>query len=272
MSYFTYQNKQIHYQVNGEGKPLLILNGIMMSTKSWDPFVESFKDYQLIRVDFFDQGLSDALEEDYTQEVQVDMLYHFLKYLKIEKVNVVGISYGGEIAILFALKYQQIIEKLIVFNSVAYTTDILKTTGHVWNQYAKQRDTLNYYEQTIPVIYSKTFIEKNKEWMENRKNLLCSTVFKDPVFLDKMIRLTNSAESFDARDRLNELNIPVLIVAAEEDELTPPSEQRLIASLIKDSRIVIIPGVGHASMYEDPELFVSLVIGFLAVDHTIKIV
>ena len=62
MATFKFQDKQIYYDVQGEGKPILILNGIMMSTKSWEPFMPTLKENnQIIRVDFLDQGQSDKL-------------------------------------------------------------------------------------------------------------------------------------------------------------------------------------------------------------------
>jgi pimeloyl-ACP methyl ester carboxylesterase len=45
--------------------------------------------------------------------------------------------------------------------------------------------------------------------------------------------------------------------------LTPIQNQKVLHELIKDSELVILPGVGHASMYERPMLFVSLVLGFI---------
>ena len=85
MSQLIYKGRNIFYEVQGEGKPILILNGIMMSTKSWEPFVKSFTvTNQLIRLDFFDQGQSDKLENSaYTQDIQVDVMEALLKHLKI---------------------------------------------------------------------------------------------------------------------------------------------------------------------------------------------
>jgi len=87
-----------------------------------------------------------------------------------------------------------------------------------------------------------------------------------------MERLTNSAESFDARKDLENINAPTLIVAADEDYLTPIANQKELHKMIKNSELVILPGVGHASMYEKPLLFVTLVLGFInALDATYTI-
>ena len=84
MSILNYKGRNIYYDVQGEGLPILILNGIMMSTKSWEPFVESLSEHNmLIRLDFIDQGQSDKLENSvYNQEIQVDIVDTLLSHLK----------------------------------------------------------------------------------------------------------------------------------------------------------------------------------------------
>ncbi|WP_025724891.1 alpha/beta fold hydrolase [Acholeplasma granularum] len=272
MSYFKYLDKNVYYDIKGEGNPVLILNGIMMSTKSWEPFVHTISNnFMLIRLDFLDQGQSDSYETDYTQTVQVDLVKALLDHLNIDKVHLVGISYGGEVALQFALKYPNKLDRLIIYNSVAYTTKTLALTGHKWNEYAESRDTLNYYEATIPVIYSKEFNNKKAEWMANRKQILTNGAFKDTNFLDRMIRLTNSAENYDIRNNIKDITTPVMIVGAEDDYLTPLVHQRILNNNLPNSRLVILPNVGHASMYEVPEIFTTILIGFLKTELEFKI-
>ena len=90
MAFFTFKNHRIHYEVNGEGEPLVLLNGIMMSTKSWDFAVEKVsKVMKLIRVDFFDQGQSDDyLDEPYDHNLQAELVIALLDHLKIQKAHV----------------------------------------------------------------------------------------------------------------------------------------------------------------------------------------
>jgi pimeloyl-ACP methyl ester carboxylesterase len=263
MAYFKYLGKNIYYDVSGQGEPLIILNGIMMSTKSWESFKDEFsKHFQFIRVDFLDQGQSDAYEAPYTQDIQVELLKSLINHLNLEKVNLVGISYGGEVALGFACKYQEYISKLILFNTVAYTDEELTKTGRLWNEQASKRNYLEYYNLTIPIIYSKKFIDENQEWMKKREVLLLNGPFSDDNFLDRMIRLTTSAESYDVRSKLKNLNIPVLIIGATDDVLTPIAHQEYLYKEIPNSRLIVLPNVGHASMYEVPEIFVSLILGY----------
>ena len=87
-------------------------------------------------------------------------------------------------------------------------------------------------------------------------------MFSDEVFINAMIRLTNSSSNYDVRSRLDEVDCPTLIVSCQQDYLTPVEEQKYLADNIKDSHYVVIQNSGHASMYEQPMLFASLILGF----------
>jgi 3-oxoadipate enol-lactonase len=264
MPTFTYDGRRIFYETDGTGEPILILNGIMMSTKSWQPFVEGLsKDNQLIRLDFFDQGQTDKrVDDDYTQWIQSELIGALLDHLNLKSVNLVGISYGGEVALLFAASHPDKVRRLVVFNATAYTSPSLKEIGRQWNAIGKTRDGKTYYKATIPIIYSQRYYETNLDWMTKREALLVP-LFSSPDFLDAMERLTHSAESFDIRDRLHLITASSLIVAADEDYLTPVLNQRDLHERMTHSELVILPGTGHASMYEKPVLFMTMVLGFI---------
>ena len=262
MAILNYREYQIYYEVYGKGKPLLILNGIMMSTNSWKPFIEEFSQLnQLILVDFLDQGKSSKLDGmEYDQRIQVDVVRHLIEELKLENLALFGISYGGEIAIQFATAYPNMVERCLFFNTAAYTSPWLKEIGVAWNLAAS--DPAQYYSTTIPVIYSPSFYEKRLDWMENRRKILLG-VFSDQVFIQAMIRLTNSANNYDERQNLYKIHCPVLIVGCEHDAITPYPNQVFLAQAIPQSQLVYIPDSGHASMYEKPVLFSSLIMGFV---------
>ena len=267
MSIFKYKNKEVFYKIDGEisddKEIIIILNGIMMSTLSWEIFVEPFsKNNTLIRFDMFDQGQSSKLDEDYTQEIQVELLKNLLDFLEVKNVNIVGISYGASVALQFAAEYQNYINKLIIANVVAKTSPWLKAIGDGWNEVAKSRNGLAYYNISIPYIYSPQFYTSNLTWMEERKKMLIP-LFSNEVFLDAMVRLTKSAETHDVVESLKLIKTKTLILSSEEDYLTPVFEQVYIDKMLPNSNLVIIPECGHASMYEKPELFTSITLGFI---------
>ena len=103
--------------------------------------------------------------------------------------------------------------------------------------------------------------QAQEKWMENRKKVLVP-LFCDPAFQSRMKCLVDSAETHDCRKDLHKISCPTLIISSVFDSLTPMHEQELLAKEIPNSHLVILPNCGHASMYEDPLLFISLVLGF----------
>jgi len=269
MSLYKTSFGNIHVEKHGDDhKPLLVLlNGIMMSTQSWVMFLPTLtKHAQVILLDFLDQGQSDKAKQPYTVADQSQILYEVLQALNIKHASVCGISYGGEVALDFSIKHPNMVERLMVFNTTAKTSLWLKDIGDSWIKATS--DPLAFYLTTLPTIYSHKFYETHQAWMVQRKETLLN-VFSNPDFMQSMIRLTHSSESFNVLEELGRIIAPTLVVSSELDTITPIHEQQLIAKAIKHSTHMILNGCGHASMYENPNAFLSLIIGYLSHEHSI---
>lgn len=267
MAELIFQDKKVHYEVHGNvGEPIVLLNGIMMSTASWKPFIEGMtRNNTLVLVDFFDQGQSERMTESYDHSIQVELLDAVLEevsaQLWYEKFTLMGISYGGEVAIQYALAHPNRVRRLVLANTCGRTSSWLKKIGDGWNEVAKAGSGYAYYLTTIPVIYSTKFFEDRADWMENREAFLTEYFGREDV-RQALIRLTDSSVSYNVVDRLHEITCPTLIISSSEDVLVPPTEQQLLHEKIKGSVYVTINGSGHASMYEVPEAFAALTLGF----------
>lgn len=262
MAFLEFEGKQVYYEIHGEGEPLLILNGIMMSTASWKAFVPDFSRHNtVILVDFLDQGQSSRMTEPYTHAIQVRLLAALVDALPFERVSVMGISYGGEVAIQFAIHHPEKVKRLVLANTAGRTSGWLRKIGDGWNEVAKQGDGYAYYLTTIPVIYSTAFFEREAAWMDRREDTLTAYFGREDVRA-ALIRLTDSSRDYNYMDRLGEITCPTLIISASEDVLVPPTEQILLHEAIAGSSYVTINGSGHASMYESPAAFTAIVTGF----------
>lgn len=268
MAELLFRDKKVYYEVHGNsGDPIVILNGIMMSTASWKPFIETMsRQNHLILVDFFDQGQSARLEgETYDHSLQVELLDAVLEEVSgqiwYERFTIMGISYGGEVAIQYALAHPKRVRRLILANTCGRTSGWLKKIGDGWNEVAKTGSGYAYYLTTIPVIYSTKFFEDRAAWMENREAYLTEYFGREDV-RRALIRLTDSSVGYNVVDRLCEITCPTLIISSDQDVLVPPTEQQLLHEKIKGSVYVTINGSGHASMYEAPESFAALTLGF----------
>ncbi len=263
MAKFCFDGIDVYYEVHGDrGVPLVVLNGIMMSTASWAAFVPNFSANNiLVLVDFVDQGRSRKVDKDYDHSLQVRVVEELVDMLGYDKVVVAGVSYGGEVGLQYALKRPDKVKRLVLANTAARTSAWLRETGHKWNAVAAAGDGYDYYMTTIPIIYSDGFRRRRRDWMNAREKTLVE-YFSDKTVLARMVRLTDSSENYNVVNRLGEIECPTLIISGSEDGLTPLPEQRLMHEKIEGSRWVVMNGCGHATMYEEPDTFTSLVVGF----------
>jgi 3-oxoadipate enol-lactonase len=264
----AFNDYQLYVEVYGDEslEPLIMLNGIMMSTGSWYPFLDALIPYKrVILIDMLDQGQSSKLhQQTYDLSIQVEAIKAVVDALNLSNISLFGISYGGEVAMTYAIAYPHTLKKLLLFNTTAKTSEWLKEIGESWNK--ATHDPFAYYATTIPTIYSPEFYQNNQTWMETRKDKLLQ-IFSNQDFIQAMIRLTNSAENHDVLDQLHKIKVPTLIVGSEHDTITPFTEQEKLSKEIKGSALIKILNSGHASMYEQPVIFMTVILGFLLNDQ-----
>lgn len=245
----------IHYEIHGEGQPLVILNGIMMSTLSWHQFLDDLN-YQVILIDFIDQGQSSD-GSHYNHDDQVAVVKHVVDHLKLQEINILGISYGAQIALQYAIEYH--VDQLMICNAALYTTPWLSDIGKAWSLAGEKGDPELFFHVTIPYIYSHNFYNRSYDWMTERKQLLLEAF--TPAFLNRMVRLIESSEGYDIRTKVQKISAKCLVVSSEFDYLTPSDETIQIHRQINGSEYVHLEACGHASMYEKPEAFIGLING-----------
>ena len=269
MSFFVFKGKKIYYECHGEGSDtLLILNGIMMSSASWKPFIPFLsKTLKVILMDFVDQGQSEYWDasETYDQSFQADTVKALFDYLQLKEVSLLGISYGGEVAMRLAACMDLPLKNVILANTTAYTNRQLKAIGDNWVHAAQTYDGKKFFKATIPPIYSTAFYEKNTVWLSEREELF-SKAF-DARWYEGFIRLVRSAETHDLRTEIAKIHVPTLVIGSDNDLITPLPCQREVASLVPGAVMLTIENCGHASMYEQPHAFFTAVLGFIQTGH-----
>jgi len=262
MPYFTFAGRQVYYEDHGHGSPLLLLNGVFMSTASWQPLVPVFSRHnRLLLLDFLDQGKSDKMACAYGQELQVDVALALLDYLGLVAAHVVGISYGGQVALRLALTRGDRVTKLVLANTTARVDAWLSDVGGGWAQALGSGDVSAFFRAAMPRIYSRQFYKQNFAWLRRREQVFASNF--SPVVATAFMQLLASAENVDLICRLQEVVVETLIVSAEQDEVTPYQMQVEMLSHLPRALHIVIPDCGHASMYEKPREFALAVLGFI---------
>ncbi len=252
----------LYYEVHGEGKPLVLLNGIMMNTLSWAEHIPDLKDhYQVITYDMRDQGQSNRLEEGYRIDVHAEDLKKLLDHLGIKKANILGVSYGGQVALIFSLGFPEMVEKLILSNTAAHVDQYLLSLGQMWKRAARLYDGEAFFDLALIPIYSRGFYNHHYDWLANRRGLFRDFLTRE--WFDGFIRLASSNEDYDLRGEISRIEARTLLIAAEEDIITPPEQMLEIHRALKNSQFVSIPDTGHAAFLEKRETFCTLIKGFL---------
>jgi len=252
----------IYYEVHGKGDPLVILNGIMMNTLSWEDHIQRLKDrYMLIVYDMRDQGQSDRLEEGYDISIHAEDLKQVLAHLNIDKAYIWGLSYGGQVALIFSLRYPALVDKLILSNTCAYMDQYLLSLGQMWKRAARLYDGEAFFDLALIPIYSRSFYNNHYDWLMNRRQ-----VFKDLLtrsWFDGFVRLASSNANYDVRKDISRIDIQTLLIAAQEDIITPYAQMLDMNQVIPNSQIVCVPDTGHAAYLEKIDTVCTLIKGFL---------
>ncbi|MDR1379087.1 MAG: alpha/beta hydrolase [Synergistaceae bacterium] len=263
MATFRYEERDLYYEDMGSGEPLLVLNGVFMSCESWKLFERRFTEKnRLLLLDFPDQGKSAKMDREYTQDLPAGAAGALIEHLGLSSVNLAGISYGGEVAMKLASLRPEKVKRLVLANTTAYTSPWLRDIGHSWEYACKSYDGHQFFKTCIPIIYSPWFYEKNYEWCAAREETFVKTFA--PEVYDSFARLIRSAEFHDERENLRKITASTLVISSEYDYVTPLCQQRELVDLIPEAvGHVVIEGCGHASMYEKPSEFASLLLGFV---------
>lgn len=262
MPFIKVNDKQVHYVIHGEqGHYLVLLNGLMMSTASWNHLIpELKKHYRVICIDMHDMGLSQKMDQEYKHDVQVECVASVIQHVTSEKVHLCGTSYGAMVGLQLALKYPDLIQKIMVFNTSAYTNKQLRDIGRLWEKAAATYNADHYYDEFAPLLYSAPYYENHHQDIYKRKELIRPFVTKE--YCDSIIRLSRSSVGYDIRARLHEIQHPILVVGSDVDYLTPVADQYYLAEHLANAELVIIPGAGHGVIFEKVILLASLIVGW----------
>lgn len=252
----------LYYELHGpENAPVLVLNNgvIMNAATSWVFQTEVLsRHYRLLQYDCRGQGQSDHPEGVYSMELHAADLAGLLKTLEIEKAHIAGISYGGEVAQAFALKYPQRTRSLILADTVSEMGDELRYIIAGWIDALRGEDALAFFNVTVPWNFSPQFVRANPALMADAQKRYALLDFQ------AVTRLCACFLQVDFTSRLNQIDIPTCIIVGEKDLLKGPEYAQIMAREIPHAELHILPGAGHATCWERFEEFNTIILGFLA--------
>ena len=253
----------MYYDIQGSGQPLILIPGFASGAWSWSWQVESFaRDFKVITFD--PRGISRSAtgeSEKVSIGVIADDLISLLDELSIPDAHILGISFGGFVALDFALRYLDRVKRLILAstsfggpNHVAPSMEVLATFAST--------DGLNTAERIrkyLTVAFSPEFVQSHPEDV----NRFCELREENFVPREVYMQQLQSALSFNVEDQLPAINAETLVITGDEDIVVPTQNSRNLAAAIPNARLEVIEGSGHMAFVEKASEFNRIVLGFL---------
>jgi 3-oxoadipate enol-lactonase len=259
MPYAEVNGVNLYYETYGKGEAVVFLNGILANTASWMYQTPIFsKQYQVLLFDFRGQGKSQKDFIDHSMTVHAEDLKALLGRLGIGKAHLVGISYGAEVALMFAVKYPKLVKSLVVACATSYVDPAVKAKAERWLIAARLRSGRYLFEMVYPDVFSDKFILE--KW-----DLVSSTApfYDTSVDVDAFAGLLKSFLQLNITSSLSKIKAPTLVIAAEDDKIKPLRYSEIIHNEIAESVLVEIKGTGHTVTLEKPDEFNRLAFDFV---------
>lgn len=268
MSEFTTsKNIKLFYEELGNKDSenvVVFFNGVMASTNSWYLLTPIFEkmNYRIILHDFKGQLKSDKPEGPYTFKEHCEEAKELFDFLGTKEINIIGTSYGGEMAMKFALLYPEMTKTITVIDSVSEVDPICGGLVLGWKIYADTLDGEVFFNAMMPSIYGPEFIKNNKDMLSQRakaiKNNPNNYLQGQKILYDTFVKEVNFT------NELHKISCPSLIIVGDQDFLKPVKYSQILADKIPNSEFIILPNCGHVSIFEKPNELQSMTYGFIS--------
>jgi proline iminopeptidase len=226
---------------------------------------------QLVYVDHRGQGRSQrGAKETHTLSNNVEDLEALREYLGLEKINVLGASYGGMVAMSYAVAYPDRVSDLIALVTapdcrfIRRAKEILKVRGSkeqrraakaLWAGAFESEEQLQDYFYTLGPLYSLKFDAVKAQL--NRSRAILSVDAINMGFSDFL-------RTYDITDKLKNITARTLVIGARHDWICAPEFSELIAREIPGADLHIIGNSGHSVLADQGDLVLELISNFFS--------
>lgn len=252
---------EIHYDVHGQGEPLLCVHGLGCDRRAWALQIQPFsQQHQAIFFDNRDVGQSSLATADYTTAEMAQDVLALADHLELESFHLLGISLGGMVAQQVALTAPERVRTLTLAVTHGGVQKAGRLRGHLLGSYGRHLPLEDRVDNLLYLCYTEQFFE-NDELYQFMRNALLENPYPQPP--EAFARQAAAGAHHDVRDRLPELAMPVHVIGAERDMMIPVWKSEELAALIPDARLTLIERQGHGVMWEAADRFNGAVTEFL---------
>lgn len=230
----------MNFKVEGNGRPLVFIHGLSDSLLYWEFLASHLKrDYQIIRMDLRGHGESYLGNDEVNIDLYVDDLKNLLNDLNLDKVDLIGFSLGGAVALDFSLKYPENVSSLVLMSSFS------KSDEYLTNIFTQFKDALknsfeDFYDLILPMVLCPEVIDDNREALDQIREFASKT-----ANTDSYIKAVDACMEFDVDDSLSKIEVPTLVMSGKYDEISLLTSQRQLQKKIKNSELIVFDNVKH---------------------------
>ena len=229
---------------------------------------------QIIYLDLRGHGRSDrSSPEHWTLQRWADDLRRFCATLGIERPTVLGTSFGGYVAMMFAIRYPELPARIILISTALRGTADPERRARMLAAFARvggdepRRVAERVFDQRTPEAFAEylkicgpCYTRRPGDPDASRR------ILGNPELIPWFERSGGEGAVFNLKAALAEIRCPVLVIGGEEDPITPIAEQEDIVAALPAGlgRLVRLSGCGHGVWRDDPEAAYLAVAGFVA--------
>jgi len=244
---------KINFKVAGQGPAILVLHGWGGSSSSWTKVLEflSLKGYKVICPDFPGFGKSDSPPFSWDVADYMKWVVSFVKSQDLDELFLLGHSFGGRVAVKFALFYPEKIKALILCNSAGikhepgFKTRIIFRLVHIGNIIFSPKLLARFKDKARHILYS--FL-RHKDYVK-AKGVMRQSIKK--VLEEDLLPV------------LSKIKTKTLIIWGEKDKMVPVKDAYMFNEKIDNSKLEILAGTGHSPHLEKPKELVDIILKFL---------
>lgn len=264
--HISVNNMKIFYEDQGQGYPILLLHGFPLDHQMWRNQAGALKQhYRVITPDLAGMGQSDVPDENITLDYYADQILALLDYLHIEKAVLGGFSMGGYIVFSLLRKAPDKFPAVILSNTRP-EADTREGRKNRMNMSALlfENGSSTAKDAMIPKLLSEQTLQENSKLIDE---LSSSILSMNP---DGLVHASLAmAYRKDSTEYLNKIQVPTLVIAGEQDAVTPPDVMKKMSDQIPHAHYRLIPGAAHLTPMEDPDAYNGILLEFLK-EHASK--
>jgi pimeloyl-ACP methyl ester carboxylesterase len=257
MNYFLHEGLRLHYLDVGYGSPVLLLHGLGSCANDWHEQISQLsKRYRVIALDLRGHGFSDSIQHPLSIEDLAKDACALMQYLGLDHYQVVGFSLGGMVAFNLALLNKSGVKSLTIINS---GPGIAKANNSIKFHLLMRVLIIRFLGMRFlgRIIGRKLFPLPGQEDLKNTFEYQMTG-----MDVGSYQALLKAISDFSVTDRLKEITMPVLVLAADQDYTSIESKMDYVQEM-DDARLTVIINSRHASPLDQPQQVNRALLKFL---------